>query len=289
MALTTAETGHLVFSTVHAPDAIETLNRIIDAYGPGERDQVSTQLASNLLAIIYQILIPNKTGDGRVLATEVLLGTLAVRNLIRRKDFVEVRGHMESESETGMYTLETCLSELVRKDLISEDTAIMYARMPNLLKLKNVKNFGEQPKRGTLERPQDPTAQAMTGLRHADEDLTIKILILDTKSADMAPIFKAVGYHSILTAVKGKEALAKIALEKPNLLVLDTLISDVDSFDFCRQMKSQYPSMKIIIATSKLEMTDPQQAQNAGADDFVIKTDALDLLFRAMRKLNVQK
>jgi len=84
MALTTAETGHLVMTTLHSPDTVESINRILDVYPPGKQNQIRTQLAENLIAIIGQILIPLEGKEGRVLATEILIPTMSIRNIIRR-------------------------------------------------------------------------------------------------------------------------------------------------------------------------------------------------------------
>lgn len=134
MALTTAETGHLVLATLHAPDAIEAVNRIIDVY-PGEKqNQIRVQLADNLNAIVAQQLLPRKDSVDRVLASEVVVANMAVRNTIRRNSLAEMRSQMESGRE-GMYTLEQCLSALVRNGLISVDTAQAHAKYPRLLEL----------------------------------------------------------------------------------------------------------------------------------------------------------
>ncbi len=84
MALTTAETGHLVLTTLHAPDTVESINRILDVYPPGKQNQIRTQLAENLIGIIGQTLIPLQGKEGRVLATEVLIPTMSIRNIIRQ-------------------------------------------------------------------------------------------------------------------------------------------------------------------------------------------------------------
>lgn len=134
MALTTAETGHLVFGTLHAPDCIEAINRIIDVYPGDKQNQIRVQLAENLSAVIGQQLLPRKSGPGRVLATEIMISTLAIRNMIHRNSQAEIRSQMESGRE-GMYTLEQCLSHMLRKGLISEEVALSHAKYPRLLEL----------------------------------------------------------------------------------------------------------------------------------------------------------
>jgi twitching motility protein PilT len=134
MALTTAETGHLVFTTLHAPDALEAINRIIDVY-PGEKqNQIRVQLAENLIAIIGQQLLPRRDTTERILASELMVPNLAIRNLIRRNVLSEIRSQMETGRD-GMYTIEQSLSGLVKRGLIHPESAQSYAKYPNLLQL----------------------------------------------------------------------------------------------------------------------------------------------------------
>lgn len=134
MALTAAETGHFVIATLHSPDAIEAINRIIDVYPGDKQNQIRVQLGENLLAVIGQQLLPKKHDTGRVVAVEVLMSTLPIRNLIRRNSLVEIRGQMETGRE-GMQTIEQSLTNLVRKGLITEDVARSHAKFPTLLEL----------------------------------------------------------------------------------------------------------------------------------------------------------
>ena len=134
MAMTTAETGHLVITTVHAPDAVETINRIIDVFPSSYREQICMQLAENLVGVVGQILIPQKDSIERVLATEVIVASLPVRNIIRRGAITEIRGQMDAEADSGMHTFEKCLSGMVRRNIISVETAKAYSKNPHLLK-----------------------------------------------------------------------------------------------------------------------------------------------------------
>ncbi len=136
MALTTAETGHLVLATLHASDAIEAINRIIDVYPGDKQNQIRIQLAENLTAIIAQQLVPAKNGIGRVLATEVCAPNMAVRNLIRRNASLEIRGQMDTGRE-GMYTFEQNLSSLMQRKAISKETAMSHAKYPNLIESRD--------------------------------------------------------------------------------------------------------------------------------------------------------
>jgi twitching motility protein PilT len=132
MALTTAETGHLVLTTIHAPDTAESINRILDIYPPGKQQQIRTQLAENLVGIIGQILIPLPGKDGRILATEVMIPTIAIRNIIRRGALLELRGQMVT-GEEGMYTFEQCLGQMIKDGVMTKDYAKEFTRFPNYL------------------------------------------------------------------------------------------------------------------------------------------------------------
>jgi twitching motility protein PilT len=132
MALTTAETGHLVLTTLHAPDTTESINRILDIYPPGKQTQIRTQLAENLIGIIGQLLIPLQDREGRTLVTEILVPTMSVRNIIRRGALLEIRGQMVTGDE-GMCTFEQRLTQLITKGTLARDYAKEFAKFPNLL------------------------------------------------------------------------------------------------------------------------------------------------------------
>jgi twitching motility protein PilT len=132
MALTTAETGHLVLTTLHAPDTVESINRILDVYPPGKQSQIRTQLAENLIGIIGQMLIPLQGKEGRTLITEILIPNLSIRNIIRRGALLEIRGQMVSGDE-GMCTFEQHLTQMIAKGILAKDYAKEFAKFPNLL------------------------------------------------------------------------------------------------------------------------------------------------------------
>lgn len=132
IALTTAETGHLVITTLHAPDTSESINRILDVYPPGKQNQIRAQLAENLIGVIGQILVPLQGQEGRVLVTETLIPTISIRNIIRRGALLEIRGQMVTGDE-GMCTFEQSLSKLIAKGIITKEYAKEFAKFPNLL------------------------------------------------------------------------------------------------------------------------------------------------------------
>ncbi len=128
-AVTAAETGHLVFSTLHTNNASQTLDRIIDAFPAGQQEQIRVQLASSLLGIVSQRLVPRITG-GLIPAYELLLNNNAVANLIREKRTHEIDVIIETGSESGMVDLNHSLVELVRAGEITIENAYQYSLNP---------------------------------------------------------------------------------------------------------------------------------------------------------------
>jgi twitching motility protein PilT len=126
-ALTAAETGHLVFATLHTNDATQTVDRIIDVFPSDRQDQVRTQLAACLEAIIAQRLLPRRDGKGRVAAFEVLLGTMPVRAMIRDKRTHQLKGTIETAAREGMVTLDRALKNLLDEGLITRETFLTVA------------------------------------------------------------------------------------------------------------------------------------------------------------------
>jgi twitching motility protein PilT len=129
-ALTAAETGHLVLSSLHTNDAVQTVLRILDIFPSTYQSQIRQQLSLALLAIISQRLIPASTGVGRYPAVEIMLATNAIRNLIRRGDDHQLRAHIETGKSEGMLTMEQSLAELVRTGRISRGTASDHSHHP---------------------------------------------------------------------------------------------------------------------------------------------------------------
>ena len=133
-ALTAAETGHLVMATLHAPDAAQCIDRIIDIFPAHQQQQTRIQLASCLEGVLSQKLLPRKDGKGRVVAVEVLIGTSAVRNIIRDRKTELLYGVMQTGSAYGMVLMDASLKELYLKEAISLETALSKARDPKAIK-----------------------------------------------------------------------------------------------------------------------------------------------------------
>jgi twitching motility protein PilT len=129
--LSAAETGHLVLSTLHTIDAAQTIDRIIDAFASDTQSQIRTQLASTLLAVVSLRLVPLRNGAGRVAATEILIGTDAVRAMIREGKTHQLRNAIGTGRAAGMRTLEASLSDLVVRGTISIEAARLAANRPD--------------------------------------------------------------------------------------------------------------------------------------------------------------
>jgi len=131
-AVTAAETGHLVFSTLHTNNAAQTIDRIIDSFPANQQDQIRLQLSSSLLGIFSQRLVPRITG-GRVPAYELLINNTAIANLIREKRTHEINTVIETSSGEGMVDMNRSLIELVQKGEISMESAYQYSINPKAL------------------------------------------------------------------------------------------------------------------------------------------------------------
>jgi twitching motility protein PilT len=123
-ALTAAETGHLVFGTLHTQSASSTIDRIIDVF-PGEQQaQIRAQIAGSLQGVVTQALLPTADGQSRVAALEILMPDDAIRNLIRQAKVEQIYSYMQTGSRTGMQTLEQSLADLVVRRVVSLDDAL---------------------------------------------------------------------------------------------------------------------------------------------------------------------
>ena len=122
-ALTAAETGHLVFATLHTQDAPQTIDRMIDVFPPHQQEQIRVQIASTIQGIVTQQLLPRRDGRGRCVACEVLVPTPAVRNLIREGKTHQIYTVMQTGTKYGMQTMDAALADLVRRNLITRELA----------------------------------------------------------------------------------------------------------------------------------------------------------------------
>jgi twitching motility protein PilT len=132
-ALTAAETGHLVFATLHTQDAPSTVDRLIDVFPAAQQEQVRVQIASTIQGIVTQTLVPTLDGSGRVAACEILLPDDAVRNLIRQGKVEQIYSVMQTGTNKGMQTLEQAFVDLVRRGVISQEMAVSRSSRPDQL------------------------------------------------------------------------------------------------------------------------------------------------------------
>jgi twitching motility protein PilT len=133
-ALTAAETGHLVFATLHTQDAPSTVDRLIDVFPAAQQEQVRVQIAATLQGIVTQTLLPTADGRGRVAALEILLPDDAVRNLIRQAKVEQIYSIMQTNTARGMQTLEQAMLDLVRTGKITTEVALMRSSRPDQLR-----------------------------------------------------------------------------------------------------------------------------------------------------------
>ena len=133
-ALTAAETGHLVFATLHTQDAPSTVDRLIDVFPGAQQEQIRVQIAATLQGIVTQTLLPTSDGQGRVAALEILLPDDAVRNLIRQAKVEQIYSVMQTNTGRGMQTLEQAMLELARYGKITTDVALQRSSRPDQLK-----------------------------------------------------------------------------------------------------------------------------------------------------------
>jgi twitching motility protein PilT len=127
IAMTAAETGHLIFATLHTNDSSQTIDRIIDVFPAHQQNQVRSQLANTLLGVVSQRLVPKLDG-GRVPAVEIMMKNHAIENLIREDKSYQIDNIIETGSDQGMVTMDRSLSDLVRRGVISIDTALSFAK-----------------------------------------------------------------------------------------------------------------------------------------------------------------
>ncbi len=130
LALTAAETGHLVFGTLHTSSAAKTIDRVVDVFPAAEKDMVRAMLSESLVAVISQTLCKLKDGSGRVAAHEIMIATSAIKNLIRENKIAQMYSSIQTGQSLGMQTLDQNLTDLVRRNVISPAEARAKAKIP---------------------------------------------------------------------------------------------------------------------------------------------------------------
>jgi twitching motility protein PilT len=132
LAITAAETGHLVFGTLHTNDAARTINRILDVYPPDQQSQIRAMISESLRAVVSQRLVPSVDGSRRIPILEVLFVNIAVSNVIREERVHQLRSVMQTGRNLGMCLFDDSLLELVRSGAISKETARRHCQDPKL-------------------------------------------------------------------------------------------------------------------------------------------------------------
>ncbi|KQO63903.1 type IV pili twitching motility protein PilT [Curtobacterium sp. Leaf261] len=151
VALTAAETGHLVFATLHTQDAPGTIDRVIDVFPPHQQGQIRTQLATTLQGVVCQTLVPKATGTGRVVSTEIMRTTPAIGNLIREGKTYQITSAMQAGKDLGMHTMDQDLADLVNVGTITRKAAME--------KVHDKEGFDRLVQR--VESPSDASADAI--------------------------------------------------------------------------------------------------------------------------------
>jgi twitching motility protein PilT len=123
LAMTAAETGHLVFGTLHTSSAAKTIDRVIDVFPAAEKEMIRAMLSESLRAVISQTLCKTKDGGGRVAAHEIMIGTPAIRNLIREAKVAQMYSAIQTGQNIGMQTLDQCLTDLVKRNVVAKEEA----------------------------------------------------------------------------------------------------------------------------------------------------------------------
>jgi twitching motility protein PilT len=134
LAITAAETGHLVFSTVHTNNAAQTVDRIVDVFPPGQQEQIRIQLSNNLEAVLSQQLLPRAGTPGRIAAMEIMIASPAIRNLIREAKAHQITSIIQTSAHLGMQTMDQCLRDLYQRGLITYEEAMGRAMNQDELK-----------------------------------------------------------------------------------------------------------------------------------------------------------
>jgi twitching motility protein PilT len=164
-ALTAAETGHLVFGTLHTQSASSTIDRIIDVFPGAQQEQIRAQIAGALQGVVTQSLLPTADGQSRVAALEILIPDDAIRNLIRQSKVEQIYSYMQTGSRGGMQTLEQALADLVSRRVVSADEAI--ARSSRREELMGLLERAGVSLVGAFDGPSRTSTPRTTGLRVA--------------------------------------------------------------------------------------------------------------------------
>ncbi len=133
LAMTAAETGHLVFATLHTSSAAKTIDRVIDVFPPDQQQQIRTMFSESILAVVTQNLLKRADGRGRVAALEIMMGTPAIRNLIREGKVAQIPGMMQTGKQFGMQTMDATLVDMYMRGVVTRESVTPYLTNPSAL------------------------------------------------------------------------------------------------------------------------------------------------------------
>jgi len=153
LAITAAETGHLVFATLHTTDAVQTVDRIIDVFPTYQQNQIRMQLAVNLIGVVSQTLLKRADGQGRVAAFETMVAVPAIRNLIREAKTHQIVSMIQTGARQGMMTLDQCLASLVKSQVVTYEEALAKAANQNEFKAMLEQSGQQASPAGAAARP----------------------------------------------------------------------------------------------------------------------------------------
>ncbi len=135
-AITAAETGHLVFGTLHTTGSARTVNRIVDAFPANQQEQIRAQLSVALVAVVSQVLMPAAVGKGRVAGFEIMIMTPAIANLIRKNETNKIQSSIQTSRRMGMVTLDDFILDQVKQGRVTAETALEFAQDPKDLEAR---------------------------------------------------------------------------------------------------------------------------------------------------------
>ncbi len=133
LAMTAAETGHLVFATLHTSSAAKTVDRVIDVFPPDQQEQIRTMFSESIIAVVTQNLLKRADGRGRVAALEIMMGTPAIKNLIRESKVAQIPGMMQTGKQFGMQTMDAALVDMYKRGVVTRDSVTPYLTNPSAL------------------------------------------------------------------------------------------------------------------------------------------------------------
>ena len=192
---------------------------------------------------------------------------------------MEIRGQLDSDEYAETHTLEKCLSNFVKKGIITVEAAYEYAKYPDWL------DISDEQRAASKKANMSPNPTPEFPVTPIDK----KILIVDGSISERAAMVKALKdqkFQHVSEANTGREGLWQIKMENPDLVILEANLYDVDSFAVCRQIKLiEKMPLKVIIITGRLHQADAMSARKSGADGFVVKTSTHELLLRTIDKL----